>query len=247
MLYTSLDPKNKHNLILLHGWGGCWQSWYPIIERLKNNYNLYVPDLPGFGQNEIKEPLLFKDYTDFLVDFVKKNKIKNPILIGHSFGGAIAAKAAAEKLIPITKLILVDAAAIRHPYSPKQQVTINLISSIKKILSLPLINKVLPAVQKTYYQVSGQENSDYAALKDNPKLQKTFQNVIQHDLTDILSKIKTPTLIIWGEKDLATPLEDGQKIHQLINKSKFIILPNSTHFSYLEKQQEFVNEVTKFI
>lgn len=235
---STVKSKNAKNLVLLHGWGGCWQSWYPILERLKNDFNLYAPNLPGFGDQPIPMPYFLENYVDFVVDFIIKNKIKNPILIGHSFGGAIISKIAADKQLPLSKIILVDAAPIRHPYTPLQKIKFKLINSLKKIV---------PSTQDIYYKIFKLQNSDYAALKDQPILQKTFQNLIQHDLSKILHHIQVPTLVVWGENDLSTPLSDGQKINSLIPRSKIIVYPNSSHFSYLENQDIFVADIKKFI
>ena len=238
MTYSSITKKSQVNLVFLHGWGGCWQSWYPILERLKNDFNLYAPDLPGFGKETLTTPYNLENYVDFVVNFVIKNKIENPILIGHSFGAAIISKIAANKLIPLSKIILVDAASIRHPYSPYQKIKFRLINSLKKII---------PFTQDIYYKIFKLQNSDYAALKGNPILQQTFKNVIQQDLTDELPKIDTTTLIIWGKNDTSTPLSDGKIMQKLIPNSTLKIFEDTSHFCYLDDQQQFVTEVTNFI
>ncbi len=245
--FSTTNSKKSETLVFLHGWGGSWASWSPILERLKEDFNLFAFDLPGFGNQPIQIPYHLDNYVDFVINLLKTRKIKNPILIGHSFGGAVITKIAADQKYRLNKIILVDAAAIRHPYSPRQLMTINTVSSIKKILSLPIIKTILPPIQKIYYKATHQQDSDYATLKDQPILQKTFQNLIQHDLSKILHRIKVPTLVIWGENDLSTPLADGQKINSLIPRSKIIIYPNSSHFSYLENQDIFVNDIKKFI
>ena len=238
MTYSSITKKSQINLVFLHGWGGCWQSWYPILERLKNDYNLYAPDLPGFGNEPISTSYNLENYVDFVVNFITKNKIKNPILIGHSFGAAIISKIAANKLINTSKIILVDAASIRHPYSPYQKIKFRLINSLKKII---------PFTQDIYYKIFKLQNSDYAALKGNPILQQTFKNVIQQDLTEELSKIDTSTLIIWGKNDTSTPLSDGIIMQKLIPNSTLKIFNDTSHFSYLDDQQQFITEVVNFI
>jgi pimeloyl-ACP methyl ester carboxylesterase len=245
--FSATNSKKSPTLVFLHGWGGSWASWSPVLERLKTDFNLFAFDLPGFGNQPIQIPYYLDNYVDFVTNILKTRKIKKPILIGHSFGGAVISKIAAENLYPIKKLILIDAAAIRHPYSFRQKITLKIVSSVKKILSLPLIRVIMPPIQKLYYHSTNQQNSDYAALKGNPIMQKTFQHVIKDDLSSLLTKIKTPTLIIWGENDLSTPLTDGQKINSLITNSKLIIYPNSTHFSYLENQDIFISDVKKFI
>lgn len=246
MHYSSIINGKKSNLVFLHGWGGCWQSWYPILEKVKNEFNLYAIDLPGFGQEPIQIPYHLDNYVDFVIDFITKNKIKNPILIGHSFGGAIASKIAINQPKLITKIILVDAAPIRYDLTLKQKTISSIVKPIKTILSLPFIDRIYQPTKKLLYKSLKLENSGYADLT-NPILKKTFTNVIREDLSSILPKIKIPTLIIWGEKDIDTPLSAGQKVHQLINRSQFIIYPKSSHFAYLEKPNEFTKDLIKFI
>lgn len=236
--FSATNSKNSQTLVFLHGWGGSWASWSPILERLKENFDLFAFDLPGFGNQKIEKAMNLDDYINFVIKTLKTRKIKNPILIGHSFGGAIASKIAAKNLYPIKKLILVDAATIRHPYTKSQKI---------KFKILKIFKKLFPFTRNFYYKITKQENSDYAAIKNNPLLQKTFQTVIQENLSSLISKIKVPTLIIWGENDNEAPLTDGQKINSLIPNSKLIIYPNSGHFSYLENQDIFVNDIKKFI
>lgn len=236
--FSAPNSKKNQTLVFLHGWGGCWQSWSPIIERLKNDFDIFAFDLPGFGNQKIDKSLNLDDYVKFTIQTLKNRHIKNPILIGHSFGGAIISQIAAKNLYPIKKIILVDAATIRHPYTQSQKTKFKIIGILKKLF---------PFARNFYYKTKKLQNSDYASLKNNPLLQKTFQTVIQQDLSSIISKIHTPTLIIWGENDLDTPLADGQKIKSLIPNSKLIVYPNSSHFSYLENQDIFVNDIKKFI
>ncbi len=109
-----------------------------------------------------------------------------------------------------------------------------------------MINKFYQPIKKLLYKSLKLEDSGYSDLT-NPILKKTFTTVIREDLTPILSNIKIPTLIIWGENDTATPLSAGKKINSLIPKSKMIIFKNTSHFSYLDDQEKFVTEIKKFI
>ena len=80
----SVVSNSKPNLVFLHGWGGSWQSWYPILESLKTDYNLYALDLPGSVPNPISKPYYLSNFASYVNNYLKKNKVKNPILIGHS-------------------------------------------------------------------------------------------------------------------------------------------------------------------
>lgn len=226
---------NQSTLVFLHGWGGNHNSWFPITEKLKKQYKIYAPDLPGFSNVPISYPYKVENYVGFLEKYLKDNKIISPILIGHSFGGTIAANFAA--IHPISKLVLVDAAIIR----PNQTLPQKIIASLSLIVK-PLISPVRPFL----YKLLKLNNSDYYQIT-NPILKKTFQTIIRQDSTDKLPLIKTPTLIVWGDKDTSTPLNDAKIIHSLIPNSKLIVYSQSTHFAYLEHPDKFINDLKNFI
>jgi len=224
------------NLVFLHGWGGCWQSWFPIIKALEKDYTIFAPDLPGHGLEKIEKVLTLSDYSNFVKKYLKDNQIKNPVLIGHSFGGAIICDLLIKNPELSSKIILVDAAPIRHTPSNKQKIISFVSKSLNKISFLRDIG----------YQIADLKNSDYYQIK-NPLLKQTFSTVIREDLSNKLKNIKAKTLIIWGEDDTDTPLTDGLKIQKLIPRSTIKIIKNTGHFSYLDNQSEFITEVKNFI
>lgn len=105
--------------LILHGWGRGSQSWQKFLDLVKDKVDIQkssslqiiIPDLPGFGQSDYPpEAWSVGDYAEFVWQFLEKLNIKNFYLLGHSFGGRIAIKMAAElslqtvqKYPPITK------------------------------------------------------------------------------------------------------------------------------------------------
>jgi len=62
----------------------------------------------------------------------------------------------------------------------------------------------------------------------------TFKNIVNEDLKPYLKNIKSRTLLIWGDKDDATPVKDAYIMNKYIKDSELIVLEGATHFSYLE-------------
>ena len=85
---------NKNPIVILHGWGLRARTFDPLARELKKRgYRVFVPDFPGFGQTAMPlTPLCLGDYAVFLRDYLNKNNIQMPILIGHSFGGRVSLK-----------------------------------------------------------------------------------------------------------------------------------------------------------
>ena len=106
---------------------------------------------------------------------------------------------------------------------------------------IPPLVFVRHKLKNKFYKAIG---SDYL---DSGHMKEIFKAVVEEDLSLDASKIKTPTLLIWGEKDRITPLEDGLKLSQLIRNSKFEIIKDTGHFSHLEKAEEIIRLIEGFI
>lgn len=78
-------------------------------------------------------------------------------------------------------------------------------------------------------------------------MRKTFVKVVNLDLTDLLPKIKQPTLLLWGTRDTATPLWMGKKMEELIPDAGLVELEDGTHFAYLEQCGKFCTIVRHFL
>ena len=233
-MYQSLLKKpGSPSLVFLHGWGSSWQSWYPILRGLEGKYNLHAIDLP-YPQDKI---LSLDDYCQFVLDFIKKEHLTRPVLVGHSLGGAIASKIAVDHPEIISAIVLAAAASIRHPLPQPWR--------LLQTIATPFKPHLQP-FRKLIYKVPRLNSSDYQVL--NTQVEKTtFQNLIKTDLTAELSQITCPTLILWGDDDPSTPVADGFKIHSLIPNSVFISFPHTGHFFYLDYPEKTIDAITDFV
>lgn len=226
----------KKNLVFLHGWGLSSKIFEPIIYRMKNDFEVYSLDLPGFGNSPINKSTYLKDYADFVYKFIGDNNIEKPMIIGHSFGGAVAVKLALLYSDSVSKLVLVCASAIRQPR--RKMIFIKKMADfLKPLFSLKSRSFILKLLKL--------DKTDYAQI-ENPELKQTFKNVISEDLSPYFSMIKMPTLVIWGEKDAVTPLSEGKLIAETIPDAKLAVVKNAGHFLFLEKPDEFIKLIKKF-
>lgn len=229
-IYYEKYGKGKTNIIILPGWGDTRYTFNKIIDVLKDFFTIYILDYPGFGKSSFpKRDLSIYDYALLIKDFIKINGIDNPILIGHSFGGRIGILLAGLYRINIKKMILIDAAGIKR----KKKLKVKLKQTVYKFLKK--IGYILPKRIKAKYQnklIKIFGSTDFKNLDEN--IRKTFIKVINEDLSKYLTNITTSTLLIWGENDLDTPLDDGKIMNIKITDSGLIVIPNASHFPYLE-------------
>jgi len=221
--------------LILHGWGSNSDRWVPVAEEIsKKGFKVIVPDLPGFGKSDaLLAPWNTNKYIDFIDQFVKELNIVDFYLLGHSFGGALASKLAVKHVQEVKKLFLVSAACIRTKTAKK--------SFFRKIAKIAKLFYFLPCygfIRKAVYKFIIRK-SDYVYVEGIMK--QTYLNVVVEDLSFHLPFIKVPTVIIWGEKDELTPLEDAHLINEKIKNSKLIVIPGVGH-DLNRKQPDILSE-----
>jgi len=215
-------------ILILHGWGSTPKSWERVKTVLEDNgYRVLTPALPGFeGTPEPTKPWSVSDYADWAENYCQDRNLTNVFLLGHSFGGRTAIKFATLYPARLRGLILSSAAGITP--RPKAKLSLfRLVSKVGKVVfALPLVSVLREPARKLLYFLSG--GYDYYFLQSQI-MRESFKKAIAEDLTPDLAKIKTPTLIIWGEKDQTTPLSDGQKMNRLIVGSRLTVVPQGRH------------------
>lgn len=229
-IYYEKYGNSSNPILILPGWGHTRTTFFNIINHFKENHTVYILDYPGFGNSPIpNKDLTIYDYTNLIRGFIKEVIKDSPIIIAHSFGGRISTLLTGYYKENIKKLILIDVAPIKKKKTLKQFLREKTYKFLKKLL------KFVPLLKREYYRqklLNHFGSSDYNSLPNG--MHQTFKNIISKDLKCYLNKCEAETLIIWGEKDKATPLKDAYTINKLIKDSALIIYPKASHFSYLD-------------
>jgi len=103
-------------IVMLHGFTGSKENWYPLAERLRGRYRLRIPDLPGWGQSQRRagQDYGFVAQAERVAAFISQVSPGEPVvLLGHSMGGGIAALVAARYPQRVARVGLLDAAGVR--------------------------------------------------------------------------------------------------------------------------------------
>jgi len=221
--------------LILHGWGSNSSRWTEVAEKIAaKGFKVIVPDLPGFGESDaLPIPWNTNKYIDWLERFVKELNLTEFYLLGHSFGGALASKMAVKHVQDVKELFLVSAACVRKKTKTKKFSAI-LAKIIKIFYFIPYYAFFRKAVYKFIIR-----KSDYVYVEGIMKA--TYLNVVAEDLSFHLPFIRVPTIIIWGDKDESTPLQEGYFIEKQIKKAKIIVLPGAGH-DLNRKQPEILAE-----
>lgn len=230
------------DMILMHGWG-CQGSTLASIERVASEYcHVYNIDFPGFGAStEPSEVWGVEEYTQLLERFVELLGVSNPILLGHSFGGRVGLLYASRN--EVSKLILVDAAGVKPRRSIKYYYKVYSYKLGCKVLRLLLGAEKAQRHIDTLRAKRG--SSDYNNA--SAMMKRILSKVVNEDLTHVMPQIKSPTLLIWGEKDSATPLRDANFMEKLIPDAGLVTFPGCGHYSFLDNPVQFAAVLRSFL
>jgi len=243
--YTASGPENGkagQTVLLLHGWGVDSSTLEPLRLQLAERCYAVSLDLPGFG-GTAAPPAAWSvfEYADFVERFIQKLKLENVILLGHSFGGRLSIILGSRGIRK--KIILTDAAGILPKRSWKYYLRVYSYKAAKKLFS---IKPLLPYKERALKRwISSNPSSDYAQAQG--VMRQIFVKVVNQDLQPLLNKIKASTLLIWGEKDTATPLSDGQLMEKLIPDAGLVVFEEAGHYPFLEQPGRFYSVVDYFI
>ena len=114
--YREADDPAAPTIVMLHGFTGSKENWYPLARALGGRYRLLVPDLPGWGASQRKPGAAygFPEQAENVAAFLQVvSPDRSVVLLGHSMGGGIAALVAARHPDAVAQVGLLNAAGVR--------------------------------------------------------------------------------------------------------------------------------------
>ena len=216
----------------MHGYLSSGQSFNYQTRFFARDFDVFAPDLKGFGNNsDMKNPYSLDDYVDEVSEYIYKNGLVNPYIVAHSFGGRIAIKGLATDKLKAKKLVLTGSAGLKPRNSIKKIYKRTCFFLLKKFLSKEKL--------QMFY------SKDYLSLNDIMK--QSFIKIVNEHLEEYLEKIQVPTLIINGSLDKETPLYMAKKLNKNIKDSRLVVLQDAGHFCFIDKPNKFNMEVKEFL
>lgn len=234
----------KPQILILPGWGGNADTWKPITDRAAKHMEVVCLNLPCFGDEPCPPEVWgVEEYAAYVEGEMEKHALEKPVLIGHSFGGQIAVRLAADHPEKFSGLILIGAAAIR-PRRPLRRLFFFFLAKAGKLLfRLPMVEKKSALARAFLYRVTGSQDYDAASGMKRD----IFRKIIRQDLRGALHHIRLPSLVLWGKKDTFVPLRYGKKIARRIPNAEIEILPEGRHGLHLQDPDHLFQLIRAFV
>lgn len=220
-------------LILIHGSGGCKESWKYQTDYFAGSD---APNLPGHPEENLCPTI--PEYVSWLREYINEKGYSDVVLAGHSLGGGIALQYALDHPEELAGIILIGSGG-------RLRVHPDFLGMLEKAVDNP---SLLDGFTHTSHQKIDPELAEILNTRAAENTPAAFLNDLkacdQFDIMDRLETIKLPALAIVGDQDTMTPPKYSQFMVDKMGNAGIVVIPNGTHFVFAE-QPGAVNQAMK--
>lgn len=217
-------------LVLIHGFGTSGYVWQRVLPLLGRTYELFVLDLPGYGRSPAPRSWQLRAIAPLVAEWLHKLQLPPVAVMGHSMGGAISIHLTAIAPKAVKQLILVNTAGLP--------------------LQVPLPDLIWRAARSAIQPGNGRYPLGLLLDVAYPRFRVLWQTALEmqdSDLRPELASITSPTLIIWGERDLLLPVSFAYTLNSALPQARLITLPDCGHRPMLAQPEQFSQVVRDFL
>jgi 3-oxoadipate enol-lactonase len=253
-LYYEMTNKDiPHNILLIPGLGGDHRNWHKLIPHINHNHNIITFDnRDSCFSDRAHYDYSIKDMAQDVAELLKSLDIHKTHVVGYSMGGAIAQEMAISFPYLVDHLILL---ATYTSGDPRGDAIFRTFASIKaKVSEEEFLRLILPwsfsikdfevpgFIEEVIYEVSkDQFRQEPTAYERQMKATISFQS------RGRLNNISSPTLLIFGDEDILTPMRFARELVSDINGSRLIIIQNAGHGLLITRPKEMALAINSFL
>lgn len=238
-------------LVLLHGLPCNSREWRRQIEDLSDEFTVVGWDAPGSGQSsDPPETFRLPDYADCLAAFVDALGLGRPHIGGLSFGAGLALELYRRHPSIARTLVLASAYAGWAGSLPEDVVEQRLRQNVRQADLPPdqFATAWLPTLLSESAPAQVVDEVRAMLSEFHPAGVRLMAHAFaEADLRDVLPRIDVPTLLLYGDKDVRSPLNVADDLHAKIPASRLVVLAGVGHLSDMEAAERFNAEVRTFL
>ena len=242
-------------LVLLHGFGASLHTWEPWAQALAATQRVIRIDLPGAGLTGADPS---GDYSDtrsmrLLAALLDERGLQRASFIGHSMGGRLAWRFAAEQPARIDRLVLIAPDGFASPgfeYGKPPEVGL-LVQAMKFVLPRAVLKSGLAPAYADPQRLSEDTVTRYHELMRAPGVRGALigrmQQLVLQDPAPLLARVRAPTLLLWGAQDAMIPPAHAQDYLKAMPDARLFTLPGLGHLPHEEAPAASLPPVLAFL
>jgi pimeloyl-ACP methyl ester carboxylesterase len=230
-------PRDAPAVLLLHGFGASLHSWEAWALDLQQQFRVIRVDLPGSGLSQAEPAGDYRDARTLqvLLALLDRLGVAQADVVGHSMGGRLAWKLAAENPSRVRRLVLVAPDGFASPgfaYGQPPEVG-PVLRLMKHVLPRTLLRASLAPAYADPAHLSEDDVTRYHDLLRAPgardALLARLQQMVLQDPTPWLQRVQAPTLLLWGDKDAMIPPANAQDFLRTLPHARLQMLAGVGH------------------
>lgn len=234
--------EGRESLAFIHGGGADGTAWLQQRAYFSRDFNVFIFELPGHGAAQ-GEPLQdIAGCARWVKGALDELKVSKPFVIGHSMGTFIAMSLALRYPELPKGLVLVGASA---------KLEVPILLSLREVMTKDFRRGVESFCDVVFSKAAPAEMKRLAA----EQMMKTPAHVMLHDMAAALrfdargevQAIRSPTLLVCGDEDAASPVEDSRYLAGQIAGSRLAVVGGAGHLPMVERADEFNKTLEEFV
>lgn len=245
-LHYTRTGGDKPALILLHGLAASGACWAEVAHLLANDFDLIMPDARGHGKSGVPgSGYSYADHANDVIGLIRTLELSSPFLLGHSMGGMTAALAVHLRPELFRGIILADPAFLTPEM--QQEVYSSDIAAQHKIIAGESREALMSDLRKRHPHRSSVTIERIARARLQTAM-AAFDVLIPPlpDYNTLVSAIKVPGLLVFGDKGVITSLVAGE-IQQINPFFQMVLIPGAGHGLHYDQPARFAAAVRSFI
>ncbi|QDA57162.1 alpha/beta fold hydrolase [Thermomonas aquatica] len=251
-------PRGAATIVMLHGFTGSKENWYPLADRLRGRYRMLVPDLPGWGESERKADADygFVAQSERVADFIRAMSPGKPVvLLGHSMGGGIAALVAARHPGLVAKVGLLNAAGVRFNENQfgldvlagKNPFGVDDAASLQRYIDIVFHREAAkPWIPWPASRGLIARRKDDAAF-EQAVLERIGRGPEQFLPGQDAANIRQPALLLWGRQDAVIDPSALALYAAQMPQARAVLVDDAGHMALMEQPREVADAVVALI
>jgi len=236
-------------LVLVHGVAEDGRVWQPQLTGLADEFTVVAWDEPGAGRSsDVPAGFGLAEYAHCLAALVEAIALGPAHLVGLSWGGTVVQELYRHHPELVATLILVDTYAGWKGSLPEEEVGAR-VEGVREMLASPA-DEFDPTYPGLF---AGDPPAEFVPLLEQmaasvrrESLRTEVLVMAEADQRDLLPRIAVPTPLIWGERDVRSPLSVARQFERAIPDAKLVVIPEAGHVSNLEQPEQFNEAVRRF-